>query len=254
MIRHRNYYAMASVIDHLPMYVREDDLMLLYLPLAHNFGRLMHLTGAYVGYTIAFLPDPLQTADALQQVHPTVLPSVPRVYEKIHTAIVSAIDETSGAKRRLANWSLSVGRQVSKLEESRQPVSPVLRAKHRIADRLVFAKIRKRLGGRLRTPISGGAPLAKEIAEFFDGIGIRILEVRADRVHDSRNDEHAGAVAVRHRRPGSARLRAGIGGGRGAADPQRHGLRRLLQGSGRDRRRPRPGRMAALGRHRGDRC
>ena len=65
MISHRNYYAMASVIDHLPGYVRDDDLMLLYLPLAHNFGRLMHLTGPYVGYTIAFLPDPLQTADAL---------------------------------------------------------------------------------------------------------------------------------------------------------------------------------------------
>ncbi len=176
MIRHRNYYAMVSVIDHLPMYVRDDDLMLLYLPLAHNFGRLMHLTGAYVGYTIAFLPDPLQTADALQQVHPTVLPSVPRVYEKIHTAIVSAVDETSGAKRRLADWSLAVGRRVSKLEESRQSVPTLLRAQHRLADRLVFAKIRQRLGGRLRTPISGGAPLAQEIAEFFDGIGIRILE------------------------------------------------------------------------------
>ena len=176
MIRHRNYYAMVSVIDHLPMYVREDDLMLLYLPLAHNFGRLMHLTGAYVGYTIAFLPDPLQTADALQEVQPTVLPSVPRVYEKIHTAIVSAIDETSGAKRRLADWSLAVGRRVSKLEESRQTVPPLLRVQHRLADRLVFSKIRTRLGGRLRTPISGGAPLAQEIAEFFDGIGIRILE------------------------------------------------------------------------------
>ena len=58
MVRHRNYYAMVAVIDHLPSYVRDDDLMLLYLPLAHNFGRLMHLTGPYVGYTIAFLPDP----------------------------------------------------------------------------------------------------------------------------------------------------------------------------------------------------
>jgi long-chain acyl-CoA synthetase len=176
MIRHRNYYAMVAVIDHLPMYVREDDLMLLYLPLAHNFGRLMHLTGAYVGYTIAFLPDPLQTAEALLQVHPTVLPSVPRVYEKIHTAILSAIDESSGVKRRLADWSLAIGRRVSKLEEAGQTVPLALRARHRVADRLVFSKIRERLGGRLRTPISGGAPLAQEIAEFFDGIGIRILE------------------------------------------------------------------------------
>ena len=156
--------------------MRDDDLMLLYLPLAHNFGRLMHLTGAYVGYTIAFLPDPLQTADALLTVRPTVLPSVPRVYEKIHTAVVAAMDETTGVKRRLADWSLAVGREVGKAQEAGQPLGGGLRLKAGVADRLVFAKIRSRLGGRLRTPISGGAPLGQEIAEFFDAIGIRIFE------------------------------------------------------------------------------
>jgi len=176
MIRHRNYFEMVAVIDHLPGYVRGDDLLLLYLPLAHNFGRLMHLAGPYVGYAIAFLPDPLQTAGALRAVRPTVLPSVPRVYEKTHTAIVSALDEATGVKRRLADWSLGVGREVSKREESGLPIGGLLRAKRHIADRLVFAKIRDRLGGRLRTPISGGAPLAQEIAEFFDAIGIRIFE------------------------------------------------------------------------------
>jgi long-chain acyl-CoA synthetase len=176
MIRHRNYYAMASVIDHLPGYVRADDLMLLYLPMAHNFGRLMHLTGPYVGYAIAFLPDPLQAAGALAAVRPTVLPSVPRVYEKIHTAVVGALDETTGTKRRLVDWSLAVGREVSKREATGLPVRGLLRTKHRLADRLVHRKIRERLGGRLRTPISGGAPLVQEIAEFFDAIGIRILE------------------------------------------------------------------------------
>ncbi len=176
MIRHRNYFAMVAVIDHLPGYVRADDVMLLYLPMAHNFGRLMHLTGPYVGYAIAFLPDPLQTADALKAVRPMVLPSVPRVYEKIHTAVVGALDETTGAKRRLADWSLEVGREVSEREGAGLSVGGLLRVKHRVADRLLFAKIREQLGGRLRTPISGGAPLVKEIAEFFDAIGIRILE------------------------------------------------------------------------------
>ena len=176
MIRHRNYYAMVAVIDHLPGYVHADDVMLLYLPMAHNFGRLMHLTGPYVGYAIAFLPDPLQTANALKTVRPTVLPSVPRVYEKIHTAVVGALDDATGAKRRLADWSLAVGREVSRREGDGLSVGGVLRAKHRVADKLVFTKIRDQLGGRLRTPISGGAPLVKEIAEFFDSIGIRILE------------------------------------------------------------------------------
>ncbi|MEI7761135.1 MAG: long-chain fatty acid--CoA ligase [Thermoleophilia bacterium] len=176
MIRHRNFYAMVSVIDHLPGYVRDDDLMLLYLPLAHNFGRLLHLAGPYVGYTTAFLPDPLQISEALTTLHPTVLPTVPRLLEKIHASIVSAIDDMTGARRRLAEWSLAIGREVSTREAAGRRRGVLLAAKRHGADRLVLAKIRKRLGGRLRTPISGGAPLSQEIAEFFDSIGIRILE------------------------------------------------------------------------------
>ena len=79
-------------------------------------------------------------------------------------------------KRRLADWSLRVGREVGKRQEAGQPVGRALKLKAGLADRLVFAKIRDRLGGRLRTPISGGAPLGQEIAEFFDAIGIRIFE------------------------------------------------------------------------------
>ena len=176
MISHRNYYAMASVSDQMESHYREDDVMLLYLPLAHNFGRLMHLSGAYVGFTIAFLPDPLRVAEAMLQVRPTVLPSVPRVFEKVHSAVQARFDEATGVKRRLVDWALPVGRRVSRLRADGEPVPTGLALRHRIADRLVFSKVRDRLGGRLRLPISGGAPLAREIAEFFDAIGIRILE------------------------------------------------------------------------------
>src|SRR6478752_8796286 len=141
MVSHRNYYAMVAVIDHLPEYVMGEDLMLLYLPLAHNFGRLMHLSGPYVGYTIAFLPDPLQTAEALLTVQPTVLPSVPRVYEKIHTAVVAAMDETTGVKRHLADWSLRVGRRESALRQQGKPLPVGLALQHRLADRLVYSKV-----------------------------------------------------------------------------------------------------------------
>ena len=176
MIRHRNYYEMVAVVDGLPGYARDDDVMLLYLPLAHNFGRLLHLAGPYVGFTTAFVSDPLDVAEALPQIRPTVLPSVPRVYEKIHTAVVAAFDDTTGAKRRIVDWSLRVGRRASVLRERGDPVPLGLSVQLAIADRLVFAQVRKRLGGRLRTPISGGAPLAEEIAEFFDALGVRILE------------------------------------------------------------------------------
>jgi long-chain acyl-CoA synthetase len=176
MIRHRNYFEMVHVVDRLPMYVQAGDVMLLYLPLAHNFGRLMHLTGPYVGYTTAFLPDPLAVADAMRNVRPTVLPSVPRVYEKVHTAVLSAFEDTTGPRRKLVDWALRVGRRASDLRRRGERLPRGLAAQHAIADRLVFAKVRGRLGGRLRTPISGGAPLVKEIAEFFDAIGITIYE------------------------------------------------------------------------------
>jgi long-chain acyl-CoA synthetase len=136
----------------------------------------MHLSGAYVGFTIAFLPEPLRVGEALLEVRPTVLPSVPRVFEKVHTAVQARFDEATGLRRRLIDWSLPIGREVSRLHAEGKPVPRTLALKHRIADRLVFSKVRERVGGRLRLPISGGAPLAPEIAEFFDAIGIRILE------------------------------------------------------------------------------
>jgi long-chain acyl-CoA synthetase len=177
MLSHRNYYEMATVVDRMEeTYYLEDDVMLLYLPLAHNYGRLMLLLGAHVGFTIAFLPDPLRVAEALPQVRPTLLPSVPRVYEKVHAAVLARFDEATGTKKRLIEWALPVGREVSRLEGEGKPVPASLRAKHRLADRLVFSKIREPFGGRLRMPGSGGAPLAKEIIEFFDAMGLRIAE------------------------------------------------------------------------------
>jgi long-chain acyl-CoA synthetase len=176
MISHRNYYAMASVVDSMDSYLHEDDLMLLYLPLAHNFGKLMLLEGAHAGFTIAFLSDPLRVADALLEVRPTVLPSVPRVYEKIHSAVVARFDEETGLRKRLIDWALPIGREVSRLRAEGKSVPLALALRHGVADRLVFAKVRARLGGRLQTPISGGAPLSREVADFFDTVGVQIIE------------------------------------------------------------------------------
>jgi len=176
MIRHRNYYEMVRTIDRLEEFVSRDDLMLLYLPLAHNFGRLMHLAGPYAGFTIAFLADPLRVGEALPQVRPTVLPSVPRVYEKVHTAVQTQFGSATGAKRRIVDWALAVGRRASPYKQRAAPLPPWLALQHRLADRLVYSKVKEKLGGRLRFGISGGAPLAQEIAELFHALDILILE------------------------------------------------------------------------------
>jgi long-chain acyl-CoA synthetase len=175
-ILHRNYYEMAKVVHEMADVFREDDLLLLYLPLAHNFGRLTHLLAPMAGYTIAFCADPYAVADTLLKVKPTVFPSVPRVYEKIHTAVVARFDEATGARRRLVDWALDVGGRVSVLRQAGQPIPRGLAIQHRLADRLVYSKVKQRLGGRLRRAVSGGAPLAVEILEFFHSLDILILE------------------------------------------------------------------------------
>ncbi len=176
MILNRNYYDMVAKVDEVPSFIGPDDIVLLYLPLAHNFGRCLHLLAAYVGFTTAFCPDPLRVGEVAPMVRPTVLPSVPRVYEKVHTAVLASFDEATGVKRKLIDWALGVGRRVSRQRQDGRPVSRGLAAQHRLADRLVFSKVKKRLGGRLKFGISGGAPLSKEVAEFFHVLDITILE------------------------------------------------------------------------------
>ncbi len=176
MIRHRNYFEMAVVVDELEDFILPGDVMLLYLPLAHNFGRLMHLLGAYMGYTIAFVPDPLRLAEALPAVRPTVLPSVPRLFEKVHSGVLGQFDRATGVKLRLIDWAMRVGRHASALRQEDKALPRGLAAQERLANHLVFSKIKERLGGRLRIAISGAAPLDPAIAEFFHALGILILE------------------------------------------------------------------------------
>ena len=159
LILHRNYYAMADESARADGFLMAEDVMLLYLPLAHNFGRLMHLLGPYLGFTLAFCPDPYAVAEALPAVRPTVFPSVPRIYEKIHTNVAARFDEATGMRRALIEGaSKSVGAQApsSRSQPLRRRSPPA-----RLADRLVT----RRSGAprrRFRVGVSGGAPLAEE--------------------------------------------------------------------------------------------
>jgi len=101
---------------------------------------------------------------------------VPRFYEKVHAAVLQRLEGAQRTKRRLGEWALRVGYEVSRLRQAGKPVSPVLALRHRLADRLLFSKVKAQLGGQLRIGISGGAPLAKEICEFFHALDILVLE------------------------------------------------------------------------------
>ena len=150
--------------------------MLLYLPLAHNFGRLMHLHGPYVGLTLAFLADPLRAGEALQAGAADVVPErAARVREGPHGG---AREIRRGDRREAEDHRLGARRRShgSERRSAGKPLRPLLGAQHRLADKLVYSKVKAQLGGRLRIAISGGAPLAKEIAEFFHSLDVLILE------------------------------------------------------------------------------
>ena len=174
MLTHRNLVTAAiRVRTNL-----EDgsDLVLLFLPLAHTFGRLAHQAAAYYGSTVALVADPTRVAEALTAVRPTILPAVPRIYEKIHSGVLDTIERSGGAKRALGRWALGVGARASRLRRAGEPVPAALRLRERVAERLLFDKVKQRLGGRLRVGVSGAAPLGTDVLEFFHSLGMLVIE------------------------------------------------------------------------------
>ena len=149
---------------------------LLFLPLAHSFARLESFLGPYKGLTTAFAENLDKVGDNLKEVRPHFICSVPRVFGKVYAKILTGVEAGSPLKKRIFNWAMDVGREVSRRERAGQPVTGALAIKRKLADRLVFEKLHQALGGRLRWAVSGGAPLAPDIAEFFHAAGILILE------------------------------------------------------------------------------
>ena len=154
----------------------EGWVHLLFLPLAHSFARLESFLGPYKGLTTAFAENLDKVGDNLKEVRPHFICSVPRVFEKVYGRILAGVDAGSPLKKRIFNWAMDVGREVSRRERAGRPVGGALALKRKLADRLVFEKLHAALGGRLRWAVSGGAPLSPDIAEFFHAAGILILE------------------------------------------------------------------------------
>ena len=176
MMLHRNYASVVEALEQIELLQGPGETNLLFLPLAHTFAQLVLYAGAAVGYTIAFQPDMTRVAESLQQVQPTGMPSVPRIYEKTHAAVTAQFDAATGTKRKLIDWAMGVGREVSARRQAGEPVAGSLALKHRVASKLVFSKVQAKLGGRLRFAISGAAPISVEILEFFHALDILVLE------------------------------------------------------------------------------
>src|SRR5207237_338344 len=149
---------------------------LLFLPLAHSFARLESFLGVYRGLCTAFAENLDKVGDNLREVRPHFICSVPRVFEKVYAKILAGVEAGSPTKKKIFQWAMRVGREVSRHQQRGQPLPSGLALKRAIAHKLVFSKLHAALGGRLQWAVSGGAPLSRDIAEFFHAAGILLLE------------------------------------------------------------------------------
>ncbi len=175
MLTHDNWLAEAEACAEMNV-LSPTDKQLLFLPLAHSFAKVLQVLFIRAGVPTAIDGVIDDLVANLAVVRPTVMGGVPRVYEKVYNKVVTGAREGGGLKYKIFQWALDVGGQVSRIRQKGGQPPGLLAFKHRLADKLVFSKLKARLGGRLRFLISGGAPLSRAIAEFFHACDILILE------------------------------------------------------------------------------
>lgn len=175
MLTHENFVSNINAISAgLP--IRSSDRSLAVLPLSHIFERTVFYVLCSNGVSIHYCASFDQLASHLQEVRPTIMTAVPRLFEQVYHKIVKRGRQAGGWKTRLFEWALIVGQDYWEAKDKRTSISPVLAAKHAVANRLVFSKWRDGVGGALRFFVSGGAPLSKKLAYAFWGAGIPILQ------------------------------------------------------------------------------
>ncbi len=166
-----NMYAGAEALD-----VQQEDVAVSFLPLSHAFERMVSYVYLLRGVTVVFAESFDTIGRDVAAVRPTLFTGVPRVYEKIHARISEKGLSAPGAKASLFRWAMGVASARGRAVLRQQRLPPLLAVQAAVADRLVFAKVRQGVGGRLRYLVSGSAPLPVSLAEFFYGVGLPIVE------------------------------------------------------------------------------
>ncbi len=156
--------------------ISDGDHTLLFLPLAHVFARTCLFSALFAGSTTTFARGIDTIGEDFKIARPHWFPSVPRIYEKVHTKIISGAQAKGGVALNLFNWACGVGDRVSDHLLAKEPIPFVTRLQYALATKLVFSKVQSALGGRVRWCISGAAPLDPSIAKFFHAAGVLIVE------------------------------------------------------------------------------
>lgn len=175
ILSHSNFISNSKSTSDIIKFT-SDDYVLSFLPLSHVLERMVTFTYLYKGCSIAYAESVETVAENLLEIRPHIMVSVPRVFEKIYAKVMDTVLEGSALKKKIFFWGVKVGKEFSQKKLDKKKISKWLELKRKIAHKLVFSKIISKTGGRVRFFVSGGAPLSKDIAEFFYGIGLVILE------------------------------------------------------------------------------
>jgi long-chain acyl-CoA synthetase len=175
MLTHWNILSNSkAALEILP--IHESDVWLSFLPLCHIFERMGgYYTGFASGGTMCYAEGIEAVATNLMEVKPTLMTSVPRLFERIYSKVIKNVESQSSSKQKIFYWALNVGKNYAQATKS-EDVSVALSIQYKLANKLVLQKIREKTGGNLRFFISGGAALARELGEFFEALGIIIIE------------------------------------------------------------------------------
>src|SRR5262250_3781590 len=176
MLTHSNFC--SNIVDscaELELHP-ERDLAVSFLPLAHVYGRMLDYLYIFHGCPVAYVDVVENVAQALLEIHPTVLAAVPRFFEKIYARLMEQGSTNTGVKRKIFDFAMRTAREAASWRWGDKSASVAVRFQWAIANRLVYSKIRAGTGGSLRVILSGGAPLSKDLAEFFWAIGIPIYQ------------------------------------------------------------------------------
>ena len=175
MLTHSNFVSnIKAALEHIP--IDQDDTLLSFLPISHSFERMAgYYTALSAGATVSYAESIETVAQNLLEEKPTIVTTVPRLFERIHAQVIKSVESGSATRKRIFYWALNVGRRYV-AERKKGFVSPLLRTYYALANRLVFSKLKGRTGGRIKFFVSGGAALSRELGEFFEAVGIMIVE------------------------------------------------------------------------------
>jgi long-chain acyl-CoA synthetase len=175
MLTHANFFHQIEVID-ANFDVGPADRSLCFLPLSHVYERTWSNVIFNCGAQNNYIENPREVLQYFGEVRPTAMVSVPRLYEKIYAAVMDKLEKASPGKKRLFEWALEVGRRQAEARQSGRPPGFRLRLTHKLADRLVLSKLREIVGGDKNFFSAGGAPLSKNIEEFFLAAGLLVCQ------------------------------------------------------------------------------